>query len=61
MSYCFRTWPGPSWTPISTLSSLLLTIQSMMVENPIYNEPGVNRTGVSFFFRLVHVLKIAFV
>lgn len=33
------TWKGPSWTAAITLSKLLLTIQSLLEENPIVNEP----------------------
>ena len=34
------TWQGPKWSSIQTLHSLLLSIQSLMNENPINNEPG---------------------
>ena len=34
------TWQGPKWSSIQTLRSLLLSIQSLMNENPINNEPG---------------------
>jgi len=33
------TWAGPSWTPSLTLQSVLLSIQSLMNEEPFYNEP----------------------
>ncbi len=36
------TWPGPSWTPVQTLSSVFLSIQSLMNACPYYNEPGFN-------------------
>lgn len=35
-----NTWPGPQWNPGSTLYSVLLSIQSIMNENPYHNEPG---------------------
>ncbi|XP_027051556.1 ubiquitin-conjugating enzyme E2 Z-like [Pocillopora damicornis] len=34
------TWPGPAWSPAQTLSSLLISIQSLMNEKPYHNEPG---------------------
>ena len=34
------TWSGPSWRPIMTLRSVLLSINSLMGEFPINNEPG---------------------
>ena len=38
---CFhRTWAGPSWSPAQTLSSVLISIQSLMNEKPYHNEPG---------------------
>ncbi|CAH8832149.1 unnamed protein product [Trichobilharzia szidati] len=34
------TWQGPEWTPAQSLSSVLISIQSLMTDNPYYNEPG---------------------
>ena len=34
------TWSGPGWTSIMDLSSILLSIQSILDENPLRNEPG---------------------
>ncbi|KAM3180494.1 hypothetical protein ACTXT7_016181 [Hymenolepis weldensis] len=34
------TWSGPQWTPTQSLTSVLLSIQSLMSEEPYYNEPG---------------------
>ncbi len=34
------TWSGPGWSPVQTLSSVLMSIQSLMTENPYHNEPG---------------------
>lgn len=34
------TWSGPSWCVVQNLSSVLLSIQSLLNENPLYNEPG---------------------
>ena len=37
------TWSGPSWRPIMTLRSVLLSINSLMGEFPINNEPGYEK------------------
>jgi ubiquitin-protein ligase len=37
------TWSGPSWTPVHTLSSVLISIQSLLSEFPIVNEPGFEK------------------
>ena len=34
------TWSGPAWSPALRLSSILLSIQSLMSEQPLKNEPG---------------------
>ena len=34
------TWAGPAWSPALSLSSLLISIQSLMCEKPYHNEPG---------------------
>jgi len=34
------TWEGPSWSPALTLSSVLISMQSLLCENPFYNEPA---------------------
>lgn len=34
------TWPGPKWSPVQTIKSLLISIRSLLNENPIMNEPG---------------------
>lgn len=37
-----NTWKGPAWTPVNSIKSVLITIQSMVfVDNPLVNnEPG---------------------
>ncbi|CAD7931553.1 unnamed protein product [Amoebophrya sp. A25] len=40
------TWQGPGWTSICNLRSVLITIQSLLSNHPITNEPGhENQTG----------------
>lgn len=34
------TWTGPGWTSLQSLESVLVTIQSLFIENPICQEPG---------------------
>lgn len=41
------TWSGPGWSPTMTLSSVLLSIQSLLHENPIINEPGHEKYKVT--------------
>ena len=41
------TWPGPKWEPVMTLSSVLLSIQSLLNETPIKNEPGYDNTDIN--------------
>lgn len=36
------TWDGPAWSPAQGLESILVSIQSLLNENPYYNEPGTN-------------------
>lgn len=35
-----NTWNGPGWTTASTLTMVLLSLQSILHEHPIQNEPG---------------------
>lgn len=37
------TWSGPAWSPAQSLSSVLISIQSLMNENPYFNEPGFEK------------------
>ena len=36
----FSTWSGPAWSPAQSLSSILISIQSLLNERPYHNEPG---------------------
>lgn len=47
------TWVGPPWSPAQQLSSILVTIQSLMTENPFYNEPGFECVCMSLLFILL--------
>ena len=35
-----NTWGGPEWTSSCSLNSVLLSIQTLLNETPIHNEPG---------------------
>ncbi len=35
-----NTWAGPKWTSIMHIGSVLISIQSLLEENPLHNEPG---------------------
>ncbi|KAH6938834.1 hypothetical protein HPB50_013472 [Hyalomma asiaticum] len=37
------TWDGPAWSPAQCLSSVLISIQSLLTENPYFNEPGFKK------------------
>ena len=34
------TWSGPKWTSIMDISTVLLTLQSLLDNNPLHHEPG---------------------
>lgn len=35
-----NTWPGPKWTSVQSIRSILLSIQSLLNYYPLMNEPG---------------------
>ncbi|XP_072142910.1 ubiquitin-conjugating enzyme E2 Z-like [Dermacentor andersoni] len=47
----FGTWIGPPWTQAQTIESVLISIHSLLNENPFTNEPGA-----SFFSLLMKIL-----
>ena len=36
-----NTWAGESWTSCQTIFSILLTLSSVLCDNPLLNEPGI--------------------
>ncbi|KAH7960745.1 hypothetical protein HPB49_022758 [Dermacentor silvarum] len=38
------TFPGPPWSSAHSLESVLVSIQSLLNENPLANEPGIGHT-----------------
>jgi len=43
-----NTWRGEGWTGCQTISSILLTICSILNEEPLLNEPGIKKDHVDF-------------
>lgn len=43
-----NTWRGEQWTSCQTISSVLLTLCTLLCNDPLQNEPGVNRTHKDF-------------
>lgn len=35
-----NTWSGPKWTSVMHIGSILLSIQSLLCNDPLHNEPG---------------------
>jgi len=42
-----NTWKGESWTSCQTISTILLTLSSILTENPLLNEPGITEKNNS--------------
>ena len=41
-----NTWRGDQWTSCQSISTILLTLCSILCEDPLLNEPGVNKGHV---------------
>ncbi|XP_037526662.1 ubiquitin-conjugating enzyme E2 Z [Rhipicephalus sanguineus] len=41
------TWSGPAWSPVQTIGTVLLSIQSLLNKEPYYNHPEQTR-GILF-------------
>ena len=41
------TWSGPQWEPCQSLYSILLAFQTLLVEEPLTNEPGYSKVTAS--------------
>lgn len=42
-----NTWNGEGWTSCQSIYSILLTLQSLLNENPLLNEPGISMKNPS--------------
>jgi len=40
------TWSGPQWTTIMDISTVLLSLQSILDNDPLLNEPGFNKQNI---------------
>lgn len=61
------TWNGPGWQPTMNLTSVLLSIQSLLHENPIINEPGYEKIKIQYEksqiynkYLIYHTYRLAF-
>ena len=43
-----NTWRGDQWTSCQTISTVLLTLCTLLCEDPLLNEPGVTKTHQDF-------------
>jgi ubiquitin-conjugating enzyme E2 Z len=57
-----NTWRGEKWSGCQTISSVLLTLISVMDNEPILNEPGITRTSKDFknYHSLVEYRNLSF-
>ena len=39
------TWSGPAWTTVMDISTVLLSIQSLLDNDPLLNEPGFSKSN----------------
>ena len=51
------TWAGPKWSSVLNLSNIIMSIQSILCDNPITNEPGcenhTKKSKISTTYNLV--------
>jgi len=43
-----NTWKGEQWTSCQTISTILLTLGTLLCNNPLLNEPGIHTTHIDF-------------
>jgi len=43
-----NTWKGEQWTSCQTISSVLLTLCTVLIKNPLLNEPGIRKEHHDF-------------
>jgi ubiquitin-protein ligase len=57
-----NTWSGEGWTSCQTITSILITLSSVLCENPLLNEPGVqeNNNAIEKYNYLVTYKNIEF-
>ena len=57
-----NTWRGEKWSGCQTISSVLLTLISVMDNEPILNEPGITKTNKDFknYHSLIEYRNLSF-
>tara|TARA_R110002074_G_scaffold3397_1_gene18020 strand:- start:64 stop:861 length:798 start_codon:yes stop_codon:yes gene_type:complete len=57
-----NTWRGEGWTSCQSIYSVLLTIQSILSENPLTNEPGftINHRDVKSYNKIIKYKNFEF-
>ena len=58
-----NTWSGEGWTSCQTIASLLIILSSVLCENPLLNEPGVqenNNNAIEKYNYLVTYKNVEF-
>ena len=43
-----NTWKGEQWTSCQTISTILLTLCTVLIKNPLLNEPGIKKEHHDF-------------
>jgi len=43
-----NTWKGEQWTSCQTISTILLTLCTVLIKNPLLNEPGIKKDHHDF-------------
>ena len=41
-----NTWSGESWTSCQSINSILFTLSTVLCENPLLNEPGIQKMNI---------------
>jgi len=52
------TWSGPQWTSCQNISSLALSIQTILNEHPIRNEPGFGKSTNTLYNKMIQHANI---
>jgi ubiquitin-conjugating enzyme E2 Z len=51
------TWSGPGWSPVQTIGSVLLSIQSLLNSEPLRNEPGYENVNAALSKQYNHCIR----
>jgi hypothetical protein len=55
-----NTWNGEQWSACQTIRSTLLTVSTLLSDNPLLNEPGVtcNHTEMTIYTQIIEFKNI---